>query len=335
MSDRLLYTLSTRGAVRLEQFHELLEDASVSVASETDTFSNIDPRIEVARLLGALGHCEFDYEKRQVWACPPSLILLPAAGLPQAVLTGARTPALLQNLKKAVQLKKQDAVLNTAKLTYEGVILPAVVTVLATSLESLRAIAKTAGIRWASDQAGALRLAAFSSDKDAILAKLFFSEKADIDWPSSTFSVPQLSFVRNVKESGYRLVCYKSPIDQQLQHWLWDGSRSAIVERDWGRFLALGHSDKQVIFYDTRKQRVCVPTSTWLPAILARALTLCSGQPPTRYRLAADHLGISADQPFHVYAGVPMHIAELVGGKLGQRLINARCDENEAHITPC
>jgi len=335
MSDRLLYTLSTRGSIRLEIFHALLEDAAVGQAVPRDGQPNFDLRRRMARLLDALGHCEFDYEQRHVWACPPSLILLPAAGLFQAVLSGARTPSLLRNIKNAVQQRKNEAVYRVTKQKFGQISLPAAIAISATSIASLREIATVSKLHWIADEAGAFRLGAFSASLEQIASSLTFSEKEDINWPRRTFSTEQLTFTKDDTPSEIKLVSYTSPIDHQLQHWLWEGARAALVDREWGRFLILNHKGMQVMLYDARRQRICVPSSISLPPLFSRALTLCSGHAPAPFRLSVDHLGLSSDLQFHVYAGVPAHIADLVANKLGQTLMNARCEDDEATITPC
>ena len=58
---------------------------------------------KTARALDILGHCDLEFSQsgRRVHAAPPVLARLPIAGLPQAVLTGSRSPKTIPSVKEA------------------------------------------------------------------------------------------------------------------------------------------------------------------------------------------------------------------------------------------
>ena len=92
MSNELIYAMSTLGEIKLEDFYALLNSITIAEIREEESLG-MDFRQHIIRLLDSLGYCEFDFEKRKVFMCPPSLVRLPSPGLPKAVLVGARNPS--------------------------------------------------------------------------------------------------------------------------------------------------------------------------------------------------------------------------------------------------
>ncbi len=100
MSDRLLYILSAKGSMRHDDFYEVMSrDWSSPAATPMHAVVRADRRLEFVRFFEALGFCEVDWEKRKIFAVPPAWFLLPAEGLPAAVLIGGRSPALMKSIR--------------------------------------------------------------------------------------------------------------------------------------------------------------------------------------------------------------------------------------------
>jgi hypothetical protein len=82
-SELLLQTISTRSRMGLDYFNDafntLIQLQEISSREEDLNYL----RRKTVRFLDSLGHCEFDFDRRQVFACPPVLVTLPTYGLPQ------------------------------------------------------------------------------------------------------------------------------------------------------------------------------------------------------------------------------------------------------------
>src|SRR3990167_292176 len=117
MSEQLIYAMSTRTELRIEQFNDIFKKVSLPGELDKDETIDFDVRRHVIRALDALGYCEFDFDDRMVYMCPPAFVLLPTHGLPKAVLTGARSPRLMALLKEAVKKRigKARMVLDTSR----------------------------------------------------------------------------------------------------------------------------------------------------------------------------------------------------------------------------
>ena len=115
--------MSTMGQIRLEEFNEILNSVSISGLQDEDYLMG-DFRQYIIRLLDSLGYCEFDFDKRKIFMCPPSLVRLPGSGLPKAALVGARIPKLIQRLKDAVKSEQGNAIFLTVPRNLSSIGLP-------------------------------------------------------------------------------------------------------------------------------------------------------------------------------------------------------------------
>ncbi len=99
MPERLLYSISARGKLSFINFSDSLN----AIFSQVHKRFQVDMdfnylKYQTLRFLDAMGHCEVDFEKRYIYVCPPSLILIPSFGLPKAILTGAAYSVLTGRL---------------------------------------------------------------------------------------------------------------------------------------------------------------------------------------------------------------------------------------------
>lgn len=281
-------------------------------------------RHQVVRFLDSLGHCEFDFDTRMVYACPPVFAVLPSYGLPKAVLTGARTSNLIKNLKQAVKKKSRQAALSITAQDTAGLDFPALISVEAVSFRVLEEIASAVGINCEAKEPAAWRLANFSAGLEELKGSLKFGEREELNWAQKVFNPDTLSFSlrRSGLPEGYKLASYKNPVSQQLRHWLWDGENAADVNRDWGRYFVLEALKLSVLLFDERYQNLAVPLNVPLPCLLARAVTLCSGQVPHISKTGTKRAGdIPPEYDISIYSGVTPPVANLVARKLGQALV--------------
>jgi hypothetical protein len=295
-------------------------------------------RHQIIRFLSSLGHCEFDFEKRRVYACRPTLVSLPPRGRGKAVLTGARTPALIEATRAFVNDNKDLVSVYETRQTVRssflgrghvsGLELPISIVYESTKLDPLERLAETAGISPMLGTPAAWSLVTFSASLAEMKGLLDFERFRDLNWPRRVFNLETLTFNRASAELPTNgLIEYKNPRDNQLRHILREGDREAVVgDRDWGRYLVLAENELQVLFYFDRLKQLIVPSTVPLPRLLARAATLCSGVTPFQKRLAGA-LDISLPQRTYVdvYRDVPYAIARRLAEKVSQSL--TRLDE--------
>ncbi|NTU49387.1 MAG: hypothetical protein HGA87_00575 [Desulfobulbaceae bacterium] len=314
MSEHLVYAMSTLGETSIVKFNDIFKRLSPAV-DERDHDYNV--RFQTVRYLDALGYCEFDYDGRRVFMCPPALVLLPSFGLPRALLTGARTPGLVEKIKASVKNRKNNAVFQRFKQKNPDLDLPDVTVIEATDLEVLKAIALENGTCLNSDRPAAWDLATHSASVDSIESGLHFESKTEINWARRDFNIQRLAFSQSNEASAYRLSEYINPDNQQRKHWIWNGAMAAEVARDWGRYIALKQADKKILIYDEETQELLVPLRVPLPCLLARSATLCSGMAPVIQKNAACK-EVPDDCSMQIYSDVPSEIAAIILAKTGQ-----------------
>ncbi|KAF5066017.1 hypothetical protein DSECCO2_268160 [anaerobic digester metagenome] len=335
MSDGLLMAIASVGEMSLSKFDEAFTEICLKGApSETaDEFKNI--RRKAVRLLDALGVCEFDFGRNKVFSCPPALVLLPGGGAYRAVMTGVRSPKIMEKVTAFVREHK-DVLAMTQEaqgitvLTREYGPLPAATLPSAVIFESLdkdvlAEMAHIGHIKASIDVPAAWGLASFSVGLHDYREHLSWDlcRSGEPTWVKSRFSPELLKFTRgSPDEQSEGLVEYIDPVTYERRHWFWDGDRAAVVDRDWGRYLTASRAGRRVLVYDDRRQLLAVPASLPLPRFLARAATLCSGTVPTTANLGGEGAGdVPPYFPVDIYAGVPPEYMSLIASKLGQRAV--------------
>jgi hypothetical protein len=325
MSDDLLHAMSVSATLGTDQLTRIFDQVyRPNLRSAGEEFrAQTGVKTYIMRLFQALGYCEFDYEHRRVHMCPPSLVLLPTFGTRRALLTGARSPALIRRLRMAVQREAKQARFSQEPQERASVSMPTCVTVEAVDKETLSAIGSEAGIDTALDEPAAWKLAVLSSSLNDVVTDLGFENRAEPNWPRRVFREDRLTFSKgSVGQENIWLAEYTSPIDKSHRHWLWRGHTTAEVDRDWGRYVVLSERDQSVIFYDDWSRDLAVPFTTPLPMLLARAAALSSGTTPeTRIYRGPSTGAVPPGHPVLVYKDVPQVIAKVIASRLAQELV--------------
>ena len=323
-SELLLQTISTRSRMGLDYFNDafntLIQLQEISSREEDLNYL----RRKTIRFLDSLGHCEFDFDRRQVFACPPVLVTLPTYGLPVAVLTGARSATIVQKIKDFVKSNRDSLSYSIEPQRSEHPLLPSALYIEAVNHDYLQKVAQTAQIGHRLNQPAAWTLVNFSAGLGDIRNNLSYENMADLNWKKRAFSIESLKFswIYNT-ENLQGLVEYTNLVNQQRLHWIWDGNQAAEVDRDWGRYLILASEGMDVLLYDERRYLLAVPSTVPLPRFLARAATLCSGLAPESAKIGKDAIGgLPAGHPVDIYSAVPPPIAHMISKKLSQNLIH-------------
>lgn len=323
MSKLLLQAISTSGRTSIDKFNAAFDALCQLPGISTSEVDLIYVRRQTIRYLDSLGHCEFDFDRRHVFACPPALVALPPYGLPKAVLTGARTPSMVQKMKDFVK-GNRNSVSHSSKLQRsEHPLLPPAIYIEAVDHDHLLKVAQAAQIGCHLMAPAAWSLVNFSAGIENVRYNLSYEDRADIDWLKRTFSTNTLTFSKNHNtENVQGLVEYTDPRSQQRLHWIWDGNRAAKMDRDWGRYMILADKGVDVLLYDERRHQLAVPSTVPLPRFLARSATLCTGLAPAPACIGEKSIeGVPAGHPVDIYCAVPPPIATMISEKLSQNLI--------------
>lgn len=323
--ELLLQTISTRSRMGLDYFNDafntLIQLQEISNREEDLNYL----RRKTIRFLDSLGHCEFDFDRRQVFACPSVLVTLPTYGLPVAVLTGARSTTIVQKIKGFAKSNRDSISYSIEPQRSEHPLLPSALYIEAVNYDYLREAAQTAQIGHHLNQPAAWTLVNFSAGLGDIRNNLSHENRADLNWDKKrTFSIESLKFswIYNT-ENLQGFVEYTNPVNQRRLHWIWEGNQTSEVDRDWGRYLILAAEGVDVLLYDDKRYLLAVPATVPLPRFLARAATLCSGLAPESAKIGKDAIGgLPAGHTVDIYTAVPSSIALMISEKLSQNIIH-------------
>lgn len=323
-SDRLLYVLSAKQETSWTAFKSAFGSLYTSIASASDIEEQRikNKRLEVVRALDALGHCDFDFTGNRVYVAPPTLVRLPCAGFPQAVLAGARSPQTLEQIKDICN-SLGNHIKVEIQLDDDLSLIPRRITVQVEDVEELRKIAYLLKIHFKEDPS-AWEILNFSGSLQDYLTTCKWSNAPEINWQRQTFNTNSLNFdsYQDIP-TNIRLSQYKNPkLNTQTYYYFWQDERSAKIDRDWGRYAVLSAEHINILVYDKRKFMMTVPVSANLPQLLERALTLCSGcVPEYKDRLESLLKVFPKVRGFKLFQAIPPQIAEMTAAKLSQTLI--------------
>ncbi len=322
--ERLLYVLSAKGDMAWSAFRQTFDYFWINHVGT----GYVDPdvlrraRNGTRRFLDRLGHCDFVFSSHtgRVHIAPPVLVRLPHAGMPRAILTGARSARTLQDVADASETVSSYVHTDVLKQGGELAIVPDRISVGAESTTELAAVANLLGLGF-SEEPPAWRLSIFAASLDDYLAQREWT-KGEPNWDRKDFDTSSLRFSFDRRpEQHVRLSKYQHPVRNVPVHLLWRHGSRTEIDPDWGRYTVLRDAGVDVLVYDSRQLLLAVPAGVPLPRLLSRALSLCSGYaelPAIQEGVLQPGIGT---RNFDLFYGVPPQIAEVVASKVGQSLL--------------
>jgi hypothetical protein len=310
--DILLYALSAKGRLSWAQFKTTFDILATKGGLKYE--NAVSSRNLALRNLDSLGHCDF-FESdtgRDIVAAPTFLVRLPTSQ-PLAVLAGARTPSTVEKLKTAAQKTgiKVDVLDQHGELAEMA---PSKLLLRAENESALVEYAQVLGIAF-DCVPPAWKLLGFGMGLEDVTERLKWDETPELNWRCEDFDPERRSF-KAPKEPRpeFRLSRYLDPRRGSYRFYLWDGKLSAVVDCDWGRFMALKQAGFDVLYFDPRRNFLLSPKTVALPRLLARSVVLCSGSIPRHL----PGLGGTRSSGYNVFELVPKALAERLAQKLGQ-----------------
>jgi hypothetical protein len=303
--DLLLAWISERGSGRWSHFkdaHDWLAGGYLDGRSKAAWMT--------ARDLSALGHLELSWDSGTWSVAPPTLTLLPGVG--RALLTGARPRSLFWVDRLGQHHGALVDVVDEANLYLDpwdqrdG---PSTVAIELDSLDQAASMAKALGIPFtfsvAETLAGLLpdlgsyeRTWSPGELLDGFDVELF--DTATLYWePVAETDVAGLYRSRTHSNMRFAL---RTPAGG----WVRPSPEPAVYE-------VLRWDDVQVLDYEPARRELRVPGTTPLPALAARAATLCSGRVPRRVKDGDARL-------FLEYLNVPPTVAQAIARSLRQEI---------------
>lgn len=296
---------------------------------------------ELATDLSELGFCEVEWSTGQarIHATRPVLAVLPSQQ-PGAILCGARTAVFVDRFRAACReagaKETPPAVLD--KLWPEGMrplhrdLLPTVIRIQADARESFQTIAAScigltcpaAPPAWA-----CLHAAPSLSDFESARASYFRNQNpaflSHMDWlnfkngrwqrlvPGKLPAGP-LFFARST-DHGTKFALGRLGEDGSLSIDPGDASFDAR----WAKWLVLARAGAEALLHDDQRKRLAIPRLCPLPALLGRALALCSGLPAAVWRreIVSKVPESLPGTDLRVYSEIPDVFAHILGRKLG------------------
>jgi len=316
--NRLLFVISARGSMTWVQYCEAIDFLSASSTGRSRTMEISATRSGPLQCLQALGHCDAHYEggKSVITITPPALCRLPRAGLPVAVLTGARCPQTQSQMAEAAQARGGDVQLNVEHRPGSLGLLPDTILVKAESENAMVAFCADLSLRYTAIPP-AWTLVNWCGALSEYKATLDYRIPETLNWARYDFNVNSFVFVRTTSDSLPRYSLYRNPTTGLPMHVFFRERHGAEVDLNWGRYLLLSSKSITVTAYDERRFRLCVPVKVPLPTVVARTVCLCSGKSPVHWTKECLVQGLDC-RDWLMFEDVPPQIAVAALSKVGQ-----------------
>lgn len=291
----LLSFLTVKQSCTTEDFYRAFEFLHLKRFENKLTGRNINySKIKKASLnfFDYLGFLDYEYETKQIVVNPPQLIYIPSNTGRKCLLIGARDEAFVKQFI-AIAPKFNLQVEITKQLDgNEILLLPDAITIKAFASEgdshgekSIGAFAEEMKIGFSSNDLIQLSLQNFSADIEEYLGNLLVENKTstdDYNWGRKLYNTDSLNYEwheDSAFDRAFSLLEYKLN-EYTFHNKIWIRNECYVVDKNWGKYLALKNANRQVILYDEKKQKVAIPVELPLPRILAEALMLLSGIAP-------------------------------------------------------
>jgi hypothetical protein len=268
-NDLLLEWASERGSGSWQQFRDaqewILNAESGDSWRPTPGFS--------ARLLSTLGHIEVDWRGAKWAVAPPLLTLLPAAGA-HALLTGARTRALMERLREVSDVPS----LYVSPLRQR--MAPTALLIACEDETNIEALAGALGIDY--EYSVSERLSHLLPELDSYLG-LAVSMPAASGYGVTRLDVGDLSWIDVESDRSPGLYCYDA-YGRPIYRLVVGSEEIYDVDLAMGVWAALSRWGENRLRYreDVVNGTLVVPLGAPLPTLHARTAALCSGLAPSR-----------------------------------------------------
>jgi hypothetical protein len=319
LSDSLLYVLSARRETAWPSFRQIFDELYLAHHRPNENLRFY--RSQILRVLAGLAHCEYQFGDSGSRVCilPPSLVHLPQAGLPTAVLAGARSSSTFAEC--AARAKEFSCVFKVDEHPHAWPLTPRRFEVSTDAISNLERFAQSLGVTFL-PIASAWLLANFSASLTAYQSTLQWKDGEELNWPRKEFDPKTLQFSASVSSAeSLRLVRYTDPKRGTERYVLREDNRYAEVNCDWGRYVILADRGLNVFVYDDRQLILAVPGSIPLPRLLARSASLCSGYSPRWLGRSEISWGSLEHRGYNLFTTIPSQIAEKIAEAVGQMLV--------------
>ena len=268
-----------------------------------------------------IGMLDYDYETKKIVLNPPQLIFVPAKQGRKVLLIGARDSAFIEAIIKTAPKHNLQVEIIKQFSSNEKLLLPDAITIKAFGTENfgennLKAFADELQIKFSNDYFPQIALQEFSANITDYENSSQLTDENDYDWARKIFNPETLSFEKSETpffDKSFSLVEYK--LNEYTYYYkLWKENQCYQIDKNWGKFIALKHFNKNVVLFDTTKDKVAIPLETPLPRLLSEAIMLLSG-------LAPDFKYIEG-KIFRIYENIPSIFTQNLFQKLGQKPTN-------------
>ncbi|MBL7854251.1 MAG: hypothetical protein JNL17_07625 [Cyclobacteriaceae bacterium] len=318
--------LSLKNVLTTEEFFRAFEFYYSKVFSErqaTASFNLTRTKNAALNFYDYTGILDYDYESKRIVLNPPQFIFIPASQGRKMLLIGARDLSLVEEVVNIAPKHNLQVEITKQFSSNEELLLPDAISIRAFGKsnenfgeKNLITFSKELQIEFSNDYFPQVALQEFSSGIAEYGRSKQQTDENDYGWARRIFNPDDLSFERSETQTfdkSFSMIEYK--LNEYTYYYkLWEDGKCYQVDKNWGKYLALKRFNKNVILFDSSRDRVAIPWETPLPRLLSESIMLLSG-------LAPDFREIEG-RNYRVYENIPGILTKNLFYKLSQQPIN-------------
>ncbi|MES2429358.1 MAG: hypothetical protein V4556_00395 [Bacteroidota bacterium] len=318
--------LAMKGVLTTEEFYRAFEYYFSKQSSRNNIGANFNltrTKKSAINFYDYIGYLDYDYETKKIVVNPPQFIFIPSAKGRKVLLIGGRDLSFIASLIKIAAQNNLQVEIKKQFSSNKSLLLPDVITIKSFGIgkegygeKNLIAMAKELNIKFSNDYFPQVAFQEFSASIEDYAQSIELTDENDYGWARRIFNPETLEYERSEVlyfDKSFSLIEYKLN-EYTFYHKLWKEGKCFKVDRNWGKYVALQHFNKNVILFDNKRKRVAIPWQTPLPRLLSESIMLLSG-------FAPDYMEIEGKY-YRVYENIPGIFTENLFRKLGQKPVN-------------
>jgi hypothetical protein len=322
----LLSFLSLKGKTTAKEFYsafEFLHSKYFGGKAKNNNLNYSKIKKSSINFFDYLGYLDYEYETNTIVVNPPQLIFIPTNKGRRVLLIGGRDASLINAILKSAPKHNLQVEIKKQFQSNEDLLLPDAITIksFGTSKENygvrnIIEFARELKIKFTPDNLVQVGLLNFCSSIDDYEIDLFENKETILtyeDWAMYVFNVETLKLDKSSSEvfdKNFSLLEYRLRPWEFYQR-LWVNKKCYEVDKNWGKYLALKYYNRNVILYDSKKEKVAIPVELPLPRLLAESIMLLSGLAPIH-----DYIEGKA---YRIYENIPSIFIQNLFSKLKQK----------------
>jgi hypothetical protein len=277
-NDWLIHVLSHKKMLSFKEFNQIYQTLKSANKNEITIENNEKNSLKYA--MRNLGFCSLDLKNEKIYVHKPSLVRIPNPAFPCAILTGFRSPQLVEKIRKEAKNLNVRITITVQEHTL-GHLLPLRIQLDADSVQKFETLAKLCNLDCIKLNHPLYLIWMFegiNSIENNLVKADFYYNRSSI-W--KFFNTNSLGFENYNPNNNDTIALLEQKINPyDTRYWLKKQNDYYPIDKSVGRYIMLKERKIYPLKFDSNQGKLYVPSRVPLPHLIAEGFTLMSGIAP-------------------------------------------------------